>query len=225
MPKILVIEDDSGLNRMIREWLVFERNDVDYAENGREGLEKLQCFEYDCVILDWELPEMNGIEVLQKFRSQGKPTPVLMLTGKSTIGDKEQGFDSGADDYLVKPFHMKELSARLRALMRRTQINVSQVVEAKGIRLDSGSFRVKRGEEDIQLLPKEFALLEFLMRHADQVFSAETLLNRVWSADSDATIDAITTCIKRIRKKLDKEGLPSVIKTVHGVGYKFDPTK
>lgn len=225
MPKILVIEDDSGLNRMIREWLVFERNDVDYAENGREGLEKLQCFEYDCVILDWELPEMNGIEVLQKFRSQGKPTPVLMLTGKSTIGDKEQGFDSGADDYLVKPFHMKELSARLRALMRRTQINVSQVVEAKGIRLDSGSFRVKRGDEDIQLLPKEFALLEFLMRHADQVFSAETLLNRVWSADSDATIDAITTCIKRIRKKLDREGLPSVIKTVHGVGYKFDPTK
>ncbi len=225
MPKILVIEDDSGLNRMIREWLVFERNDVDYAENGREGLEKLQCYEYDCVILDWELPEMNGIEVLQKFRSQGKPTPVLMLTGKSTIGDKEQGFDSGADDYLVKPFHMKELSARLRALMRRTQINVSQVVEAKGIRLDSGSFRVKRGEEDIQLLPKEFALLEFLMRHADQVFSAETLLNRVWSSDSDATIDAITTCIKRIRKKLDKEGQPSVIKTVHGVGYKFDPTK
>jgi len=225
MPKILVIEDDSGLNRMIREWLVFERNDVDYAENGREGLEKLQCYEYDCVILDWELPEMNGIEVLQKFRSQGKPTPVLMLTGKSTIGDKEQGFDSGADDYLVKPFHMKELSARLRALMRRTQINVSQVVEAKGIRLDSGSFRVKRGDEDIQLLPKEFALLEFLMRHADQVFSAETLLNRVWSSDSDATIDAITTCIKRIRKKLDKEGQPSVIKTVHGVGYKFDPTK
>ncbi|MBX9690520.1 MAG: response regulator transcription factor [Candidatus Obscuribacterales bacterium] len=224
MPKILVIEDDAGLNRMIREWLSFERNEVDYAENGKSGLEKLQCYEYDCVILDWELPEMSGIEVLQKFRSMGRPTPVLMLTGKSTISDKEQGFDSGADDYLTKPFHMKELSARLRALMRRVSINVSNVVEAKGIRLDSVSFRVKRGEEDIQLLPKEFALLEFLMRHADQVFSAETLLNRVWSADSDATIDAITTCIKRIRKKIDREGSPSVIKTVHGVGYKFDPT-
>ncbi len=225
MPKILVIEDDAGLNRMIREWLVFERNEVDYAENGKDGLEKLQCYEYDCVILDWELPEMSGIEVLQKFRSQGRPTPVLMLTGKGGITDKEQGFDSGADDYLVKPFHMKELSARLRALMRRMSINVSSVVEAKGIQLDSSKFKVKRGDEDIQLLPKEFALLEFLMRHADQVFSAETLLNRVWSADSDATIDAITTCIKRIRKKLDLEGQPSVIKTVHGVGYKFDPNK
>jgi two-component system OmpR family response regulator len=146
-----------------------------------------------------------------------------MLTGKSTIGDKEQGFDTGADDYLTKPFHMKELSARLRALMRRNAINVSTVVEGKGIRLDSVSFRVKRGEEDIQLRKNEFMLLEFLMRHSDQVFSAETLLNRVWSSDSDATIDAITTCIKRLRKKMDKEGYPSVIKTVHGVGYKFDP--
>lgn len=223
MPKILVIEDDQGLNRMIREWLEFERNEVDWAENGREGLEKLQCFGYDCVILDWELPEMSGIEVLQKFRAGGGATPVLMLTGKSTIGEKEQGFDSGADDYLIKPFHMKELSARLRALMRRVHINVSSVVEGKGIRLDSTTFSVKRGSEDVKLLPKEFALLEFLMRHADQVFSAETLLNRVWSSDSEATIDAITTCIKRIRKKLDQEGKPSVIKTVHGVGYKFDP--
>jgi two-component system, OmpR family, response regulator len=223
MPKILVIEDDAGLNRMIREWLEFERNDVDYAENGREGLDKLRSYEYDCVILDWELPEMSGIEILQKFRSMNRPTPVLMLTGKSSIQEKETGFDAGADDYLTKPFHMKELSARLRALMRRASVNVSTVVEARGIRMDSASFRVNRGTDEIQLLPKEFALLEFLMRHADQVFSAETLLNRVWSSDSDATIDAITTCIKRIRKKIDREGDPSVIKTVHGVGYKFDP--
>jgi DNA-binding response OmpR family regulator len=224
MPKILVIEDDAGLNRMIREWLTFERHEVDYAENGREGLDKILCYQYDCVILDWELPEVSGLEILQKFRAQGRPTPVLMLTGKSTIGEKEQGFDAGADDYLTKPFHMKELSARLRALMRRVSINVSSVVEAKGIRLDSTSFRVRRGDEDIQLRKNEFTLLEFLMRHSDQVFSAETLLSRVWSADSDATIDAITTCIKRLRKKLDQEGQPSVIKTVHGVGYKFDPS-
>lgn len=224
MPKILVIEDDVGLNRMIRDWLAFERNEADYAENGREGLDKLLCYEYDCVILDWELPDMTGIEVLQEFRAQGRLTPVLILTGKSSIGEKEQGFDAGADDYLTKPFHMKELSARLRALMRRTSINVSTIVEGKGIRLDSVSFRVSRGDEDIQLRKNEFMLLEFLMRHSDQVFSAETLLNRVWSADSEATIDAITTCIKRLRKKIDREGQPSVIKTVHGVGYKFDPT-
>ena len=223
MPKILVVEDDAGLNRMIREWLTFERNDVDYAENGTDGLEKLQSYEYDCIVMDWELPGISGIEIVQKFRAMGRPTPVLMLTGKSTINDKEQGFDAGADDYLTKPFHMKELSARIRALMRRASVNVSTVVEVRGIRLDTASFRVNRGNEDIQLLPKEFALLEFLMRHADQVFSAESLLSRVWSSDSDATIDAITTCIKRIRKKLDRKDEPSVIKTVHGVGYKFDP--
>ncbi|MBY0550167.1 MAG: response regulator transcription factor [Candidatus Obscuribacterales bacterium] len=223
MPKVLVIEDDAGLNRMIREWLVFsERHTVEYAENGSDGLDKLLCSDFDVIVLDWEMPGKSGIEVLKEYRSSGGKAPVLMLTGKGGIVDKEAGFDAGADDYLTKPFHMKELSARLRALIRRAGGTVSNVLQLRDISLDPGAFKVTRGGREIQLLPREFALLEFLMRHPDQVFSADTLLNRVWSSDSEATVDAITTCVKRIRKKMDSEGHPSIIKTVHGVGYKME---
>lgn len=223
MPKVLVIEDDAGLNRMIREWLVFsERHTVEYAENGADGLDKLLCSDFDVIVLDWEMPGKSGIEVLKEYRNSGGRAPVLMLTGKGSIVDKEQGFDAGADDYLTKPFHMKELSARLRALIRRSGGTVSNVLQLRDITLDPAAFKVTRSGKDVSLLPREFALLEFLMRHPDQVFSADTLLNRVWSSDSDATVDAITTCIKRIRKKMDSEGQPSVIKTVHGVGYKME---
>ncbi|MBX9702344.1 MAG: response regulator transcription factor [Acetobacteraceae bacterium] len=223
MPKVLVIEDDAGLNRMIREWLVFsERHTVEYAENGSDGLDKLLCSDFDVIVLDWEMPGKSGIEVLKEYRSSGGKAPVLMLTGKGGIVDKEAGLDAGADDYLTKPFHMKELSARLRALIRRAGGTVSNVLQLRDISLDPGAFKVTRGGKEIQLLPREFALLEFLMRHPDQVFSADTLLNRVWSSDSEATVDAITTCVKRIRKKMDLEGQPSIIKTVHGVGYKME---
>lgn len=223
MPKVIVIEDDAGLNRMIREWLVFsERHTVEYAENGSDGLDKLLCSDFDAIVLDWEMPGKSGIEVLREYRSSGGKAPVLMLTGKGGIVDKEAGFDAGADDYLTKPFHMKELSARLRALIRRAGGTVSNVLQLRDISLDPGAFKVTREGKEIQLLPREFALLEFLMRHPDQVFSADTLLNRVWSSDSEATVDAITTCIKRIRKKMDVEGQPSIIKTVHGVGYKME---
>jgi two-component system, OmpR family, response regulator len=223
MAKILIIEDDLTLSKLVCDWLKSERHVVDSADTGSDGLEKLHSYEYDCLILDWELPDLSGIEILKKLRSSGRATPTLMLTGKSALSEKTQGLDSGADDYLTKPFHMKELSARLRALMRRSAVTVSNVVEGKGIRLDSASFRVLRGDEEIQLRKNEFALLEFLMRHPDQVFSADTLLNRVWSSESDATIDAITTCVKRLRKRIDREGQPSAITTIHGVGYKFDP--
>jgi DNA-binding response OmpR family regulator len=223
MPKVLVIEDDAGLNRMIREWLVFsERHTVEYAENGMEGLDKLLFTEYDVIVLDWELPGRSGIDVLKEYRASGGKAPVLMLTGRGGILDKESGFDAGADDYLTKPFHMKELSARLRALIRRAGGTVSNVIMCRDIGLEPGAFKVTRAGKEIQLLPREFALLEFFMRHPDQVFSADTLLSRVWSSDSDATVDAITTCIKRIRKKMDIEGQPSIIKTVHGVGYKME---
>lgn len=223
MPKVIVIEDDSGLNRMIREWLVFsERHTVEYTENGSEGLDKLLSSEFDAVVLDWELPGKSGIEILKEYRASGGRAPILMLTGKGTMVDKEAGFDAGADDYLTKPFHMKELSARLRALIRRGGGTVSNVLQLRDIEMEPGAFKVTRAGQVVQLLPREFALLEFFMRHPDQVFSADTLLTRVWSSDSDATIDAITTCVKRIRKKMDIEGLPSVIKTVHGVGYKME---
>ena len=207
---------------MIRDWLTIEHHNIEVVGDGKEGLEKLQFYEYDVVILDWALPGMQGVEILKEFRNNGGVTPVLMLTGKDAVTDKEQGFDAGADDYLTKPFHMKELSARLRALLRRPQGYVGDVIEHGNLSLDRSNYAVVRNGEQIRLLPKEFALLEFLMRHPNQVFSADALLNRVWASESDATIDALTTCIKRLRKKVDVQGQQSIIRTIHGVGYKLD---
>jgi len=222
MAKVLVVEDDVTLQRMICDWLALEHYNVEQAFDGNDASEKLRFYQYDVVILDWQLPGSSGIEVVRQFRSAGGKTPVLMLTGKSTIPDKEEGFDSGADDYLTKPFHMKELSARLRALLRRPSSLVSEVLQVGPLKMDRRNHVVQMGEDKVDLKPTEYALLEFLMRHPGQVFSAEALLDRVWSSQSDATVDALTTCIKRLRKKIIVEGQEPLIKTVYGVGYKLE---
>jgi DNA-binding response OmpR family regulator len=221
MAKILVVEDDESLSRMVSEWLAGEHHTVECSFDGADACEKLKFYEFDMVILDLNLPSMGGIKVLREFRASGKTTPVLILTGQDKIEDKEVGLDSGADDYLTKPFHMKELSARVRAVLRRPSSYAGDRLVSRGLELDPGNHTVKVNGNDISLLPKEFQLLEFLMRHPDQVFSADALLNRVWASASDSSIDALTTCVKRLRKKIDLDGSPSFIKTVHGVGYKL----
>ncbi len=222
MAKILLVEDDLGLCRMVKDWLTFEHHLVETADNGHDGMDKLNFYQYDIIVLDWEMPGLTGVEIAREFRSKGGTTPILMLTGKGTVSDKEAGFDAGADDYLTKPFHMKELSMRLRALLRRTGAFTGDTLRYRDLVLEPGSHRVSRDGKDLQLLPKEFSLLEFFMRHANQVFSAEALLSRVWASESDTTVDAVSTCVKRLRKKVDVEGKPSIVKTVHGVGYKLD---
>jgi DNA-binding response OmpR family regulator len=145
-----------------------------------------------------------------------------MLTGKNAISEKEAGLDSGADDYLTKPFNMKELSARLRALLRRPAGVVENVLKVRDIEMDPARYLVTKAGTEIQLLPKEFSLLEFFMRHPNQVFSSDALIQRVWHSDSDATGDAIRTCLKRLRKKLgDNDEKEPIIQTVHGVGYRM----
>lgn len=223
MAKILLIEDDESLSRMVKDWLVTEQHQVETSFEGKDALEKLQFYEFDLVILDLQLPGIPGLNILREFRSQGGRTPVLILTGKDKLEDKEVGLDTGADDYLTKPFHMKELSARLRALLRRPEGYVGDELKAGAIAVNTVTHKVTLNGDEINLLPKEFSLLVFFMRHPSQVFSADTLLNRVWSSSSDSTIDALTTCIKRLRKKIDMEGKPSIIRTVHGVGYKLEP--
>jgi len=222
MAKILLVEDDAGLSRMIKDWLTLEHHHMELSADGQDGLEKLRFYQYDLVILDWTLPLLSGIEVLQQMRRLGVSTPVIMLTGRNTIVDKEEGFDAGADDYLTKPFHMKELSARLKALLRRPTALVDEVFKFGELAVDRGTYKVTKAGAEIKLLPSEYALLEFLMRHPNQVFTQEALLNRVWSSQSDATANALTTCIKRLRKKIDSEGEESIIRTVYGVGYKFE---
>jgi DNA-binding response OmpR family regulator len=220
--KILLVEDDQGLCRMIRDWLTMEKHNLEIISDGKEALERLKYYQFDLVILDWELPGMHGPEILKEFRDAGKTTPVIMLTGKSTIENKEAGFGAGADDYLTKPFAMKELSVRLRALLRRPGSFTGNVITMGNFVLDQANFKLTKNGSEVKLLPREFALMEFFMRHPKQVFSADALLNRVWASDSDSSSDALTTCIKRLRKKLDDEGKPSIITTVHGVGYKLD---
>lgn len=217
MAKIIVIEDNFDLANMVKTFLIFEHHTVETIGNGAEACDHLKSFEYDLIILDWELPELSGIEILKYYRQRGGAAPVLMLTGKDEITDKEKGLDEGADDYLTKPFHMKELGARVRALLRRPAAVKDNLLRAKNISMDTAKYRVLKDEQPISLVPKEFQLLEFMMRHPNQVFSPEALLNRVWPAESESTAEALRTTMKRLRKKLDPDG--EILKTVHGVGY------
>lgn len=221
MAKILLVEDDRDLAGMVLDWLKFEHHLVEAVHSGDEAEDMIKAYQFDVIILDWDLPKVSGVEILRNFRSTGGQTPVLMLTGKSNIQEKELGLDAGADDYLTKPFHMKELSARLRALLRRPAATDGNVLKARNLALEPNNFRVTKNGADIQLLPKEFALLEFLMRHQDQVFSADALLDRVWKSESDVSPETVRTCLKRLRRKIDTEGEGSIIQTLHGVGYKL----
>jgi DNA-binding response OmpR family regulator len=221
MAKILVVEDDRLLSQLMRQFLTKEGHTVEAMHDGSDAMSILESNAFDVVVLDWELPGMLGIDILNRFRSLGNATPVLMLTRKASVDDKETGFDKGADDYLPKPFDMRELGMRVRALLRRPAQFTGQWLQVGMLRLDPAARVVVRGDEEIKLLPKEFALLEFFMRHPGQVFTAQALLNSVWKSDSEASEEAVSICIRRLRKKIDADGAESVIRTLHGQGYKL----
>jgi DNA-binding response OmpR family regulator len=222
MAKILIVEDEADLSEPVRAFLTHEHHLVEVVTDGNEAMERLRFYKYDVIILDWMLPGMHGVEVCKHFRASGGTTPILMLTSRRQTNDKITGLDAGADDYLTKPFEISEISARVRALLRRPQAVTSNVLKVRNIVLETSTFRVTRENQEISLLPKEFALLEFFMRHPNQVFSAEALLDRVWSSESEASPETIRTYIKRLRQKIDVKEEPSIISTVHGVGYKLD---
>ncbi|MBX9669002.1 MAG: response regulator transcription factor [Candidatus Obscuribacterales bacterium] len=224
MAKILLAEDDVALAITIKDWLEFENNSVDAVKDGASALENLLALDYDVAIIDWNLPKMTGIEICQKYRAKGGNTPILLLTGKNSVKEKEEGLDSGADDYLTKPFHPKELAARLRAMIRRATGFLPEIVNAGPLSLDREKRIVLRDGKPVHLQPMEYTLLEFFMKHPNQVFSPETLLHKLWDANSEVSLDAIYTCIRRLRKKLDTpESTDSIIRTVHGVGYGINP--
>jgi two-component system response regulator MprA len=219
MSKVLMVEDDKSVIKTVTTWLKAEHYAVEVAEDGGDGLALMRAYKYDVIILDWQLPTMSGVELCRDLRSRGDLTPVLMLTGKKELEDKEEGLDAGADDYLTKPFHVRELSARLRALTRRAAKQTDNVVKVHDIMLDAKAYRVTVGGADVNLPRTEFALLEFLMRHAGQVFTPEALLERVWSSSSAATTETVRTYIKRVRSKIEDDGRPQLIHTIHGAGY------
>lgn len=224
MPKVLVVEDDDNMREIIVDWLEAEHYSVEESANGKDAQDKLAVYSYDLVILDWQLPELSGLDLLKKLRAQGDKTPVIMLTGKKLIDEKELGLDSGADDYLTKPFHVKELTARIRSLLRRSSGSATNVLRVREIELDPSSFTVKKNGMEVQLAKREFAVLEFFMRNPNKVFSVEALLERVWASESDSSELAVRTCLKKLRQKIEAEGERPLIKTVHGVGYKLDPS-
>jgi DNA-binding response OmpR family regulator len=221
MSKILFAEDDSVLAQSARQFLESEHHTVELVTDGIEALERIRLYTYDLIILDWGLPGMAGIEVCRKFRDRGGTTPILILTGKSSIVEKGEGFASGADDYLTKPFDVRELSMRLRALQRRGVQITQDEISLGQLSINVALHTVRLSAAEIQLKPKEFAILEFLMRHPDQVFSMETLLERIWSSESDTTPDIIYTYMKTLRKKLVDPSGQCPIRNVYGVGYKI----
>jgi DNA-binding response OmpR family regulator len=225
MAKILLVEDDRNMSGTVEDWLKTLQYEVDVAYDGADGLERLLFYQYDAVILDWNLPKLSGLQVCQEYRSKGGKTPILMLTGKDAIEDKEVGLDSGADDYLTKPFHLREMTARIKALLRRPTVVVADTIKMCGIELDCKARIVSRDGIDLNLAPLEYKLLEFLMRNPNEVFASEALLNRVWPNDSDASNETVRTCIKKLRKKIDLEGSESIIINLPGVGYRLDAAK
>ncbi|MBK9144470.1 MAG: response regulator transcription factor [Candidatus Melainabacteria bacterium] len=222
MAKILLVEDNEDMALLVSDGLSAERHIVESFGDGLEAMEALRMNDYDVIILDWQLPGMSGLDILKNYRSAGGSAPVVMLTGKGAIAEKEQGLDSGADDYVTKPFDVRELAARVRSLLRRPRQMASEALICGDLMLDPVRFRIARGDKELRLLPRDFALLEFLMRHPTEIFSVDTLLARVWHYDSDATPDGVRMAISRIRKVVDDgDKSASIIENVARVGYRL----
>ncbi|OQX63464.1 MAG: DNA-binding response regulator [Anaerolineaceae bacterium 4572_5.1] len=216
--RILIIEDDPAILKLLQRGLAYEGYAVDTATDGRSGLLMARDHRPDLVVLDWMLPGMDGLEVCHRLRTGGE-TPILMLTAKDTIQDRVQGLDAGADDYLVKPFNLDELLARIRALLRRTQAKRIPILEFKDLTLDTGSRQAARGERLISLTAKEYELLEQFMRHPRQVLTREVIFDRVWGYDFGGESNVLEVYIRYLRQKLEAGGEARLIYTVRGVGY------
>ena len=222
MAKILLVEDELDLAQLMCGWLQREHHLVESLSNGLDAYSTIQMNKYDVIILDIMLPGMNGLDICKQYRKSHGMTPILLVTAKNTVEDKEAGLDAGADDYITKPFALKELAARVRALLRRGPSLPSNQLNIRDIVIDPVDYKVTKSGNKVKLLPQEFRLLEFLARHPNQVFSAEELLASVWESDTPAMLDTVRGHIKRIRQKLDNPGEQSIITNVYGVGYKLE---
>jgi len=223
VPKILLAEDDELVAESVCDALTLAQFDVETVESGIDAEKMLHHTAYDMAILDRGLPEKDGLEILKDYRACGGNIPILILTGKNAVEHRIEGLESGADDYLGKPFSIEELMARVRSLLRRPQPMVSRVTQLGSLKIDLENASVTHaGEEAIPLLAKEVAVLEFLLKNRGKYFTAEELLNRVWTSESDSTEDAVRQCIVRLRKKIDKPGGDSIIKSSRNLGYMID---
>lgn len=217
--RVLVVEDEPGMAGFIRQGLHEQGYVVDVAKDGREGLEYALLSEYDVILLDIMLPYKDGLEVLGDMRDHGVKTPVLLLTAKSEIQARVRGLDTGADDYLVKPFAFSELLARMRALLRRPPLQADPVLSVGDLSMDVAKHKVSREGQEIYLSPREFALLEMLLRHPNQVLSRTQIAQRVWNLDYYAESNVVDVYIGYLRRKIDRGFQYPLIHTVRGIGY------
>ncbi|MCA9805295.1 MAG: response regulator transcription factor [Cyanobacteria bacterium HKST-UBA02] len=222
MAKLLLADDDFELVRGLSRYLNSQGYVVETALTGGDALQMLSGFSFEIVILDWQLGDMTGVEVLRQYRSSGGKAPVLMLTGLSDLDSKEAGLDAGADDYLTKPFEVRELSARLRSLLRRPAHLISTDMEADGVNLEIETRTVSNGNQSVRLSKREAALLEFLLRHKDRHFSSAQIRDNVWPLDSEGSEDTVRTCIRTLRQKLSRIGRADLIRTDLKCGYIID---
>jgi len=217
--RILVVEDESKLAQFIELELQYEGYNVTTAQDGFDGLTQAREANPDLLILDWMLPGISGLEICRRLRQTGSHVPVILLTAKDEISDRVEGLDAGADDYVVKPFSIEELFARVRAHLRRNQEQETDLLQFSDLKLNTSTREVHRGDRAIELTAKEFELLHYLLKHPRQVLTREQILERVWGYDFMGDSNIIEVYIRYLRLKLEAQGESRLIKTVRGVGY------
>jgi DNA-binding response OmpR family regulator len=220
--RVLVVEDDVQLAEMLTEALINRQYSVDVAHDGEIARDWVDVLTYDLILLDITLPKLDGIRFCRLLRDRQSTVPILILTARDTIADKIIGLDAGADDYMVKPFDLEELMARIRALLRRGSTTTRSILTWGDLRLDASTLDVQYGETPISLTPKEYALLELLVANGRRIMSRPGIIERLWSLDDAPTEEAVKFHIKTLRQKLRTAGAPEdLIETVHGLGYRL----
>lgn len=218
---ILVVDDDPRITDLLRRILAYEGYSVAVAASGSEALNRALERPPDLIVLDIMLPGLDGLEVAQRLRAAGDNVPILMLTARDAVADRVKGIETGADDYLVKPFALEELIVRVMALLRRSQEERHQVLRYADVELDTGTRVAHRGAREIELSPTEYELLQLFMKRPRQVLTREIILDRVWGLDFEGSSNVLEVYVGYLRAKLEAEGEPRLIHTVRGVGYVF----
>lgn len=221
--RILIVEDEHKIANSIRQGLAQESYAVDVVYDGNRGYDFAATEDYDLIILDRMLPGIDGLTICQQLRDKQIHTPILMLTARGQLEEKVGGLDTGADDYMTKPFAFAELLARVRALARRPKISTGSILRVNDVTLDPVTFTVKRGEKVIVLSNKEYSLLHYLMQHKDKIVTKEQIINHVWNYDADVLPNSVEVYIKHLRDKIDKPfpQSPHLLHTIRGFGYRI----
>ena len=219
--RVLIVEDERRLSNIIKKGFIEDGFAVDQAFDGEEGQYLAESEQYDLIVLDIMLPKLDGLQVCKELRKKSIKTPLLMLTAKSTLEDKVAGLDSGADDYITKPFSFVEFRSRVHALIRRSHQDISPILSENDLVLDPLKHSVQRANNAIVLTPKEFAVLELLMRHKGEVVSRTMIIEHVWDYNFDGMSNVVDVFVGTLRKKVDTGAKVKLIQTVHGVGYKI----